>query len=331
LTIISVPSPNFKPGRNNYKPFAIVIHIMAGSLDGTDTWFSNPVSQVSAHYGVGKNGELHQYVNETDTAWHAGRVNAPTWKLIQVAEDKRYINPNYYTVGIEHEGFENTDWTPETYQTSSQVIAQIANNWNIPLDRDHVIGHHEIYSLKTCPGSQVDLDKLIQMASAIISAGTAANTNTPATTTDPATNSNTPAVTTDPAANSNTPATITDPFSGANIPAIIPDPATITDPFTGANVPAPIPDPATATNTPATLPNPVYNIYTKVVKSGKATTLGWVNIRNGPNNTLVVVAIAPPNIQLAFDGYIDNGQTINGNARWYYTDEGNWFWSGGVK
>jgi N-acetylmuramoyl-L-alanine amidase len=166
MKIIEKPSPNFNSGRRNYQPIAIVIHIMEGTLAGTDSWFQSTRSQVSAHYGVGKSGEVHRYVDEKNTAWHAGRVNAPSWTLIKHQSDGIYINPNYYTIGIEHEGTENSDWTDEMYSTSSELIKRICKDWKIPIDREHIIGHHEIYSLKTCPGHKVDLNKLISMASA---------------------------------------------------------------------------------------------------------------------------------------------------------------------
>lgn len=165
MAIIRKPSPHFKPGRNGYKPEAIVIHIMEGTLTGTDSWFANPASRVSAHYGVGKLGAVHQYVNEEDTAYHAGRVHAPSWKGIKPSGKNAYINPNFYTVGIEHEGNENSEWTEAMYSASASLVAAIAKKWSIPLDRDHVIGHHEIYSIKTCPGHRVDLGKLIALAS----------------------------------------------------------------------------------------------------------------------------------------------------------------------
>lgn len=94
------------------------------------------------------------------------QVNNPSWRLIKPLnlDDHTYLNPNLYTFGIEHEGDANSDWTDAMYQSSSCLIANLAKKWNIPLDRDHVIGHHEIYSLKTCPGFKVDLDKLIDMA-----------------------------------------------------------------------------------------------------------------------------------------------------------------------
>lgn len=165
MNIISIPSPNFTTGRKIYKPEAVVIHIMEGSLSGTDSWFKSPVSNVSAHYGIGNTGEVHQYVDETNTAWHAGRVNAPSWKLIKPSDSGLFINPNFYTTGIEHEGNEDSEWTNSMYNSSSEMVRSICSRWNIPIDRDHVIGHHEIYSLKTCPGSKVDLNKLIALAS----------------------------------------------------------------------------------------------------------------------------------------------------------------------
>jgi len=100
MEIIFKPSPNFVTGRQGYTPIAIVIHIMEGTIGGTDSWFGSPKSQVSAHYGVGTNGEVHRYVLETNVAWHAGRVNNPTWKLIKTGGNGYVINPNLYTVGI---------------------------------------------------------------------------------------------------------------------------------------------------------------------------------------------------------------------------------------
>ena len=164
MKVINKPSPNFFAGRKSYRPEAIVIHIMQGTLYGTDSWFQSPISKVSAHYGIGKTGDVHQYVNEKDTAFHAGRVNAPSWSLIKQSENGLYINPDYYTIGIEHEGDINTEWTEEMYIASSDLIRAISQRWDIPVDRKHVIGHHEIYSIKKCPGNVVDINKLIALA-----------------------------------------------------------------------------------------------------------------------------------------------------------------------
>ncbi len=165
MDIIEIPSPNFSIGRRRYVPQAIVIHIMEGTLAGADSWFSNPKSKVSAHYGIGINGEIHRYVKESDTAWHAGRVHDPLWPLIKRdAASDGYINPNYYTIGIEHEGFKDSEWTDSMYKSSAELIADIASRWHIPIDREHIIGHREIYSIKSCPGSRVSIERLIEIA-----------------------------------------------------------------------------------------------------------------------------------------------------------------------
>src|ERR1700744_1078539 len=126
MNIIKKLSPNYSRGRSGYRPEAIVIHVMDGTLTGTDSWFANPQSSVSAHYGIGKNGEIHNYVAEENTAWHAGRINAPSWKRIKQMANGNYINPNYYTIGIEHEGTTDSDWPEAMYQSSGNLIAQIA-------------------------------------------------------------------------------------------------------------------------------------------------------------------------------------------------------------
>ena len=162
MNIIQKKSPNFWAGRKGYRPEAVVIHIMDGTLIGTDSWFANTTSQVSAHYGIGKSGEVHQYVNEQDSAWHAGRVDAPVWKLI-----KPNINPNLYTIGIEHEGKPEDVWTDAMKQASATLIREICERWQIPIDRNHVIGHFEIFSKKpNCPATNKSiLDEMVAIAS----------------------------------------------------------------------------------------------------------------------------------------------------------------------
>ena len=164
MNIIEKSSPNFNLGRKGYKPEAVVIHIMEGTLPGTDSWFANPQSKVSAHYGIGQTGAIHRYVKETDTAWHAGRVSTPTWTRIRKLGSHTYLNPNYYTIGIEHEGHVNSNWSETMYKASSELIRDIAMRWQIPLDREHIIGHHEIYGVKTCPGFKVDINRLILLS-----------------------------------------------------------------------------------------------------------------------------------------------------------------------
>lgn len=145
------------------KPEIIVIHVMAGTLAGTDAWFQNPKAKVSAHYGVSATA-IHQYVKEEDRAYHAGVVTNPSAKIVLARPGE---NPNSYSIGIEHEGSAETPWSPELYAQSARLVADVAKRWNIPLDRDHVIGHHEIYAVKPCPG-QCDLARLVKEAAALV-------------------------------------------------------------------------------------------------------------------------------------------------------------------
>lgn len=170
MDIIQKPcaSGNWAEGRGEYKPLAIVVHLMDGSLEGTDAWFNTPPDKrnnggfaSSAHYGVGKSGEVHQYVADTDRAYHAGRVLRATAAIL---EEHPGINPNLYTIGIEHEGTVEDDWCADLAEASAQLIAELSGRWSIPIDRTHIIGHHEIFNAKPCPGPKCPLDQIVARA-----------------------------------------------------------------------------------------------------------------------------------------------------------------------
>jgi len=158
-----IGTPNFgypdgSPGRNGYRPIAIVMHIAEGSLAACDHWFNSPNNQnSSSHYCVGKRGEIHQYVKEDDAAWCNGPVNRPTWPFLIPG-----VNPNLYTISIEHEGYSGQPWTEEMFQADIWLIRQIAQRWQIPFDPDHIIGHYRIDSVNRarCPGTGLPWDRL---------------------------------------------------------------------------------------------------------------------------------------------------------------------------
>jgi N-acetylmuramoyl-L-alanine amidase len=95
---------------------------MGGSLAGCDSWFANPASQVSAHYGVGLDGSVHQYVELTNSAWANGILEAGNlWP------GPPGVNPNYLTVAIETEdlGNPNQEVTDAEY-SSTRYACQLA-------------------------------------------------------------------------------------------------------------------------------------------------------------------------------------------------------------
>ena len=144
--IIKKPCTNFG-SRNGFKSEFVSIHIMDGTLVGTDSWFATPSSQVSSHYGIGLNGEIHQYVDESNAAWANGRVSNPTTKAIHLN-----INPNQYSISIEHEGKDLALWTDAQLKVSADLVKDICARHKIPIDENHIVFHKEIYSLKPyCP------------------------------------------------------------------------------------------------------------------------------------------------------------------------------------
>lgn len=140
----------------------IVLHIMEGSLpkSGQYSWFNDPTAKASSHYGIRKDGRVIEWVAPEHTAWHAGLVRNPSAKIVK---ERKGINPNDYSIGIEHEGFAS-DTTPEAQvRASAELVADLCFHFGIPCDHDHVIGHREIRSDKPCPG-KLPITKIITLA-----------------------------------------------------------------------------------------------------------------------------------------------------------------------
>lgn len=150
-------TPNFTKGRNNRKIEAIVDHITAGNYPGCLNWMQNPQAKASAHYLVTKAGEIYQLVKDEDTAWHAGVVKKPNWKLYDGT------NPNRYTIGIEHESFDGS-LTEDQYQATLWLHKYLNQKHGIPVDTDHIIGHFRINSVDkaNCPGPKFPWDRLLR-------------------------------------------------------------------------------------------------------------------------------------------------------------------------
>ena len=163
MTIIQKLVRNFTTGRAGHKPIGICLHIMEGSMTGSHSWFNNPTSRASYHYGISRTGEVWQFVRESDTAWSQGRVNRPTARIVL---DRPGINPNLYLISIGHEGFSTNAWTEATKQASSRLIKDICVRHNIPISRSNIIGHYEIsVGRPNCPAvNKFVIDELVQMA-----------------------------------------------------------------------------------------------------------------------------------------------------------------------
>lgn len=108
-----IGSPNHYNGRNGYAVTHITLHIMVGHLAGTDSVFLNTGSQASAHYGIGADGAVHQYVNENDGSY----------------SDANFASNNS-TISIEHEGGMNgIPCTQACMDASARLCADIARRY----------------------------------------------------------------------------------------------------------------------------------------------------------------------------------------------------------
>lgn len=62
-------SPNHYAGRNGYTVDHITLHIMVGTLAGTDACFQQASFRAASHYGVGWDGLIYQWVDELNGSW----------------------------------------------------------------------------------------------------------------------------------------------------------------------------------------------------------------------------------------------------------------------
>ncbi len=127
----------------------VIIHTMDGTAQSADERFNNPLSEVSAHYGVLLDGSIWHWVDENKVAYHAGDYQV-----------------NQESIGIEHEdnGDYNGPRTPQLYETSSKLLADICLFYKIPFDRDHIRKHNEVSDKPTaCPDS-LDIDRILKGA-----------------------------------------------------------------------------------------------------------------------------------------------------------------------
>ncbi len=160
VTWVGCASANFTVGRpGGHRPSAIVIHRTDRTLALLRARFNDPQALMSAHYGVGRDGTVEQYVSETDTAFHAGTVVNPAWPQLQPR-----VNPNFYTIALELEGGPGDACPGHQLAAASSLLVEIASRWGIPLDDAHVVPHRAIRASVPCPGPGFVMAELLALA-----------------------------------------------------------------------------------------------------------------------------------------------------------------------
>ena len=142
MRFIQSPNRTTRPDRH---VSLVVIHYTASlSFSGTVSWFVNPAAQVSAHYLVGRDGEIAQFVDEADVAWHAGR--AAEWPVGTGGVNSR-------SIGIELVGTATSGFTGSQLGSLWALLAGIVRRHRIA--PENVVGHKDVL-----PAQKIDPDGL---------------------------------------------------------------------------------------------------------------------------------------------------------------------------
>lgn len=159
-------SPNFGPRPEGAEISLIVVHSISlppGEYGGphvpalfTNTldWDAHPYFQqirgleVSAHFLIGRDGALWQFVRTNDRAWHAG-----------TSCFRGQDNCNDFSIGIELEGLEGEPFEPAQYQTLIALSTALARQYPITA----ITGHeHVAPGRKNDPGQAFDWARVEQ-------------------------------------------------------------------------------------------------------------------------------------------------------------------------
>ena len=164
-----------------FQPEYVMVHFTSAIMTQRDDPYHLPyirdifvMYNVSVHYIIDRDGTIHCYVPEDRVAWHAG---AGDW----LGEEKYHNSMNQYAIGIELVGMGSEEdmsiymtgkeyraiddslkcFTDAQYESLKLLVEDICQRNDIPMDRDHVIGHEDYSPTKTDPGQLFDWSRLI--------------------------------------------------------------------------------------------------------------------------------------------------------------------------
>lgn len=130
---------------------------------------------VSAHYIIGRKGEIYRLVPENRVAFHAGKGNLEKFPKYKNKLNKYSIGIELMAIGTEKEmnsmlspavynsvDSANIGYTNAQYRSLKRLVRGIIKrNSSIKYDRIHIIGHSEYApGRKTDPGTLFDWSKI---------------------------------------------------------------------------------------------------------------------------------------------------------------------------
>ena len=173
------PFEQFSRERTENPEFVMVHFTSAVVLSRDDPYNMDTIRsiftdyKVSVHYIIDRDGEILCYIPEDLVAYHAGYG---TWQ-----DDPKYTdNLNNYAIGIELAAIGSQEdmaqyltqeeyqklrseligYTDAQYAALKSLIGDICARNDIPMDREHIIGHEEYSPKKTDPGELFDWQRL---------------------------------------------------------------------------------------------------------------------------------------------------------------------------
>jgi N-acetylmuramoyl-L-alanine amidase len=128
-------SPNFDARRPN---LVVLHHTGNGSLDRALATLTDPARKVSAHYLIGRDGQIVRLVEEKERAWHAG---ASWWG------GNTDLNSSSIGIELDNDGFE--PFADAQIDALLALLTDITQRYRIP--GANVVGHADV-----APGRKAD-------------------------------------------------------------------------------------------------------------------------------------------------------------------------------
>ncbi|RPJ78712.1 MAG: N-acetylmuramoyl-L-alanine amidase [Alphaproteobacteria bacterium] len=157
-----IQAKHYRKGRKSKVDTLVLHYFSVVSIDKNNPfnlpvikdWLANGVPdngtvvKVSTHYLIGRDGDVIQFVDEKDTAWHAGVSNL----------NGRAINGscNDFSIGIELVGGQWVAFTDKQYESLIGLTKGIIKR-NPEITKETIVGHEEIaVGRKIDPGKMFD-------------------------------------------------------------------------------------------------------------------------------------------------------------------------------
>lgn len=158
-TTRTVATPN-QSTRNGVTPTFIVLHHMATTgFDGVLNSWATGRKQGSAHYAISNGGEVVGVVPEEYRAWSLSSASFDSKSIVfEIANES--VGGSWPVSGAAQEA-------------TAKVVADLSRRYGIPLNRDRVIGHREVYTrhgagyATACPGG-LNMDWIVARANELL-------------------------------------------------------------------------------------------------------------------------------------------------------------------